>query len=97
MKLPQKESQLNSDKHISTSIVLHEYVVYKDHPNPGNQYLPVTTSIKSINKTKQKKYTMFVNKDLEEGMDHVPTMRQSSIPTQKYVSTNSKGQEIHTI
>jgi len=55
MILPQKENQLNSDKHISTSIVLHESVVYKDHPNPGNQYLPVTTSIESINIPKQKK------------------------------------------
>jgi len=72
--LPQKENQLNSDKHISTSIVLHEYEVYKDHPNPGNQHLPVTTSIESINKTKQKKYTMFINKDLEEGMDNVPSI-----------------------
>jgi len=74
MILPQKENQLNSDKHISTSIVLHEYVVYKDHPNPGNQYLSVTTSIESINKTKQKRYIMFMNKDSEEGMDHVPNM-----------------------
>lgn len=55
MILPRKENQLNSDKHISTSIVLHEYEVYKDHPNPGNQYCQQQSPLSPIAKESRKK------------------------------------------